>query len=336
MPTIQYETWNASPKTEALARDCVAIARRYQAQGYDLSVRQLYYQLVAADRIPNNLQSYKQVVNVVDKARMSGRMDWHMIVDRTRHLNGNQHWNTPDEIVDAAARGFRIDKWEGQPRRVEVWVEKEALAGVIGRVAGQEDVDNFACRGYSSSSAMWRAAQRFLGYWHEGQAVTILHLGDHDPSGIDMTRDIRDRLELFLSVDWVRDNQWRFPSEPLYTKYAEVVEDLATRVQGTPLEIHRIALNMDQVQAYQPPPNFAKQSDSRYQAYRDEYGPDCWELDALEPSVLADLIRDHIRALRNDSAYADRVEEEERERALLARLTGRWDEVSEYLATLED
>jgi hypothetical protein len=336
MPQIQYEVWNASPKTYDLARDCVAIARRYQAQGYDLSVRQLYYQLVAADRIPNTQQSYKQVVNVVDKARMSGMMDWHMITDRTRHLSGNQHWETPDQIVDAAARGFRMDKWEGQPYRVEVWVEKEALAGVVGRAAEGEDVDWFACRGYSSSSAMWRAARRFLGYWRVGQAVKILHLGDHDPSGIDMTRDVRERLELFLSVDWVSENAHRFPSEALYTQYREVVEDLAGRVAGEPLEVRRIALNMDQVLQYSPPPNFAKTTDSRYQAYRDLHGDSSWELDALEPTVLADLIREHIQGIRHDLSYEARVAEERFHRDLLGRLTGRWSEVSNFLATLED
>jgi hypothetical protein len=216
-------------------------------------------------------------------------------------------------------------------------VEKEALSGVIGRVAEDEDVDWFACRGYSSSSAMWRAARRFLGYWRSGQAVTILHLGDHDPSGIDMSRDIRERLELFLSVDWVNENAHRFESEAMYTQYKEVVADLAYRgIDTPPLELRRIALNMDQVLEYQPPPNFAKQTDSRYQTYRDEYGDDSWELDALEPSVLAELIRDNVRELRNDTLFYARQAEEDRELALLGRLAGRWSEVSDFLATLED
>jgi hypothetical protein len=336
MSVRQYEQWSPEAKTLALARDCVAIARRYQEQGYDLSVRQLYYQLVAADRVPNTMQSYQRVVNVVDRARMAGMMNWYMIVDRTRHLKGNAHWDSPDQIVNAAARGYAVDKWQDQPRRVEVWVEKEALSGVIGRVANDEDVSWFACRGYSSSSAMWRAAQRFLTYWESGQAVTILHLGDHDPSGIDMTRDIEDRLKLFLSVDWVRDHQHRFATEALYTQYKEVVEDLYGRVEQPPLEVRRIALNMDQVEQYQPPPNFAKVTDSRYATYREEHGESSWELDALEPSVLADLIRDHVDELRDDRLYNARKAEEAREQALLSRLTGRWSEVSAFLDELED
>lgn len=336
MPTIQYETWNASAKTEALAQDCVAIARRYQAQGYDLSVRQLYYQLVARDRIPNNDKSYKKIVDVVDRARMSGLMDWYMIVDRTRHLGGNQHWDSPDQIVDAAARGFRLDKWEGQPRRVEVWVEKEALSGVVGRAAEREDVDWFACRGYSSSSAMWRAAQRFLGYWRAGQAVTVLHLGDHDPSGIDMTRDIRERLELFMSVDWVNEHQHAFADQAIYVQYKEVVEHLGAYVLGEPLQINRIALNRDQIDAYSPPPNFAKVTDSRAGDYIEKYGDQSWELDALDPTTLADLIQTEIHLLRDDERYTQRLDEETGERVRLERLTGRWDEVSAFLDTLED
>lgn len=336
MPTIQYEVWNSSDRLFQLAQECVSIARSYQQQGYDLSVRQLYYQLVARDRIENTDKSYKQIVNVVDKARMSGLMDWDMIVDRTRRLSGNQHWDSPDQIVDAAARGFRIDKWEGQPRRVEVWVEKEALSGVVGRAAEQEDVDWFACRGYSSSSAMWRAAQRFYWYWRSGQAVTVLHLGDHDPSGIDMSRDIEDRLQLFLSVDWATRYSEAFASEPLYVQYKEVVEHLSSYVTGEPLQIKRIALNMDQVLAYNPPPNFAKVTDSRAGKYISQYGDQSWELDALDPTTLADLIRNEIHFLRDDERYNARLDAETGERARLERLTGRWDEVSAFLDTLED
>ncbi len=106
------------------------------------------------------------------------------------------------------------------------------------------DVPYFSCRGYTSQSEMWAAAQRLLGYiWaKQRQHVTILHFGDHDPSGIDMTRDIRERLSLFCG--------------------------------GEGFAVRRIALNMDQVRQYDPPPNPAKLTDTRVDAYLRKYGDD--------------------------------------------------------------
>jgi hypothetical protein len=327
----QYEKWNPREETLQLGRECVSIADRYQRQGYDLTVRQLYYQLVAAGRIPNTIQSYKTVVIITDRLRMSGRMDWFQIVDRTRRIAGNGHWNSPAEIVSASASGYRIDHWVGQPRRVEIWVEKEALAGVVGRVGRVQDIDYFSCRGYASTSSMWLAAQRFLDYWRAGQTVTILHLGDHDPSGLDMTRDIRERLEKFLSVDWARENRRRFEDDPLYVQWADVVQDLATYVGDRPLEVKRIALNMDQVEAYSPPPNPAKTTDSRYAAYQAEHGVESWELDALNPAILDQLITDEIDAIVDVDAREERRAREAEEREILTQLTDRWDEVRDFL-----
>jgi hypothetical protein len=330
---IKYEEWNPREATLQLGLECVSIANRYQQQGYDLTVRQLYYQLVAAGRIPNTVQSYKTITVIIDRLRMSGRMDWFQIVDRTRGLAGNSHWDSPAQIVEASASSYRIDHWVGQPRRVEIWVEKEALAGVIGRVGRQQDIDYFSCRGYASTSSMWLAARRFLRYWNAGQTVTILHLGDHDPSGLDMTRDIQERLEKFLSVDWVRANRYRFEDDPLYVQYADVVRDLETCVGDRPLEIKRIALNMDQVEAYQPPPNPAKTTDSRYAAYQAEHGVESWELDALNPAILDQLITDEIDAIVDPVAREERRAEEAQERDILTQLTNRWDEVREFLET---
>lgn len=331
MPKLDYETWNVSDRIMRLGREIVSIANRYASQGYDLSVRQLYYQLVAADRIPNTIASYKQITVITDRLRMAGMLDWYRIVDRTRHVGGRGHWDSPDQVVLSSADAYAIDHWEDQPRRVEIWVEKEALAGVIGRVGMNEDVSYFACRGYTSTSAMWLAARRFLDYWKTGQAVTILHLGDHDPSGIDMTRDIRARLEHFLSVDWVRDHRWAFDRDHLFAQYEEILPHLEERVGPDPLVIKRIALNMDQIQAYQPPPNPAKTTDSRYKAYQELHGIESWELDALEPSILADLMTQEIRAIRDDELYQARIDRENEERGILTELVERWDDVQAFL-----
>jgi hypothetical protein len=301
MPCISYEPWTPNPADQALVDTANVICADYSEQGYDLTLRQLYYQFVARDLIPNTQQSYKRLGSVISKARMAGLLDWRYIVDRTRNLRGVAHWDDPGDIMHAAASSFRLDKWADQNCRIEVWVEKEALAGVVQRAAEENDVQWFSCRGYTSLSEVWAAGQRLLEYVDRGFEVLILHLGDHDPSGIDMTRDIRDRLKTFMG-------------------------DAAKEV-----EVRRIALNMDQIEQYEPPPNPAKLTDSRATGYIRRFGRESWELDALDPATLHALIAEHIASVRVDSRYASAVDVEDDHRRLLRQAARRWNDVAAML-----
>lgn len=273
----------------------------YEAQGYRLTLRQLYYQFIARDVFRNTEQNYKRLGGIINDARLAGLIDWAAIEDRTRNLRGVGHWEDPSQIIDAVAAQFRIDKWTNQPNRAEVWVEKDALIGVIERVCEQYDTNYFACRGYVSQSEMYDAAKRLASYIEADQEVTLIHLGDHDPSGIDMTRDIRARLEMFLGED-----AWR-------------------------LSVKRIALNYNQVEQYNPPPNPAKTTDSRFERYLEEYGDESWELDALEPRVISDLIGREIVMLRDDALWEEKTEEERVHRSLLQQTSDRWEDVTTFL-----
>lgn len=299
---LSYIEWAPEAATVAIVDQANAIAAEYLAQGYDLTLRQLYYQFVARAIIPNNQQSYKRLGNIVNQGRLAGMIDWSYLVDRTRDLVRPSHWSNPGGIIQASAESYDTDHWTSdlQDTRVEVWVEKEALAGVVARAAEALDCSYFACRGYVSQSEMWEAGQRFLRYWHKGQKVVVLHLGDHDPSGIDMTRDIETRLRMFG-----RD--------------------------AVDLTVRRIALNMDQVEEYQPPPNPAKTTDSRSEAYIEEYGNESWELDALDPATLDALIREHIEQFVDRDAFDGTAAEVQRDRDLLTLAADNWDEVVGYL-----
>ena len=177
------------------------VIRNYTMQGYNLTLRQVYYQLVARAIIENNERSYKNIGNLISDARLAGLIDWNAIEDRTRNMRGNSHWVTPGQIIDSAAYSYHLDHWKGQENCVEVWVEKDALIGIVGQICGQLDVNFFSCRGYVSQSEMWGAAQRLKRMQEQGQNVVLLHLGDHDPSGKDMSRDIQDRLRTFDAYD---------------------------------------------------------------------------------------------------------------------------------------
>ena len=308
MPRIRYVE---PPRMGAARLEVVerirGITREYAAAGFRLTLRQLFYRFVSRAWIPNTHRSYKNLGETLNVARMAGLVDWDVIEDRTRAHAENAHWTDPAEIVSGAAAGYGQDTWEGQNTYVEVWVEKDALGAIVGRAAAAEDVAYFACKGYTSQSAMWRAARRIE---HRRQArfsqattgdpvrAVVLHLGDHDPSGVDMTRDIEERLEVF----GVRR-----------------------------LEVRRIALNMDQVEEFNPPPNPTKFSDSRCAAYVARYGLEAWELDALEPQYLMDLIQEHVRGLCDLGRRALEVERQEEERAGLEMAAARWPEVAEFL-----
>lgn len=296
-PRICYTPKKFRRVSRVIIERANSIIAEYQADGFTLTLRQLYYQFVARGLIPNTLKDYKRLGSIINDARLAGLIDWYAIEDRTRGLATHPFWDTPEQILRNSADGFDMDRWDGQPNRVEVWIEKEALAGVFDRVCTEFQVPYLSCRGYSSQSEAWRAAQRLWRYKKFGQTPVILHFGDHDPSGIDMTRDIIDRMEVF----------------------------------GVNMEVRRLALNMDQVEEYDPPPNPAKEADSRFGAYIAEFGDECWELDALEPSVLVNLARENIEAFIDQEAW-DATEEEVAEgRRKLTQIADRWDDVTEWL-----
>lgn len=327
MAKLIYKNWAPGPDARAVIRQAEAICADYAAQGYDLTLRQLYYQFVARDLLPNTQRSYDKLGSIINQARLAGLLDWDYIVDRTRNLQSLPHWNTPEDILAAVADQYRVDKWTTQPARIEVWVEKEALAGVIGQAADAEDVAWFSCRGYTSQSELWGAAQRLLRYINGGQAVTVLHLGDHDPSGIDMTRDIEDRLQLFIYTDYYRAHRGEFDEGQPVT-YRAIEAKMREGCGGrAPLTVNRIALNMDQVTDYDPPPNPAKITDSRARAYIAEYGEESWELDALDPATLDALIRGEIDTARDNELWAARQTRETEHKAQLGALVKRWADV---------
>lgn len=285
------------------------ILETYAAAGYDLTLRQVYYQFVSRGWIANRDTEYKRLGSLISDARLAGLVPWNRIVDRTRNLRGIYHVEDVEQAIGETASDFALDLWASQDYRVEIWVEKDALVGVIGQAGDELDVPYFSCRGYTSQSEIWGAAMRFVRYLKDGKRVKVLHLGDHDPSGLDMTRDIRDRLELFVGG---------------HLGYG------SSGAGG--LEVERIALNMDQIEEYDPPPNPAKLSDSRGMSYVLEHGESSWELDALEPSVLANLIEEHVFAIRDVDLWENAVADQEADRERLQAVSDRWPEVAELLA----
>ncbi len=297
----RFITKNFQDKSRALISLVNSIVAEYRKQGFDLTLRQLYYQLVARDYIPNTVRSYKRLGNIVSDGRLAGLIDWSAIVDRTRALRDRPHWSDPQEILRSAEQSYHIDFWEPQRYRPQVWIEKDALIGVIAPTCKELDVPYFACRGYVSQSEMYIAAKRVIYAQQHAHYPVIFHLGDHDPSGMDMTRDIIDRLELMSYCSDFR--------------------------------VDRLALNPDQIEQYDPPPNPTKLSDSRADKYISEHGYSSWELDALEPSVIVDLIKTAVKPLVDPDLWAASQAAKDTAKAELRSIHKEYDEVVEWLTS---
>lgn len=284
----------------------------------------MFYQFVSRGLIANTPKSYGKLGDVVNDARLAGMIDWDRITDRTRNLKKLNHWEHPGEIISDASRWYNVDLWGEQDYRPEVWIEKDALVGVFEGVCTNNDVPYFSCRGYTSQSEMWAAGQRILEYLRSGKKAVIFHFGDHDPSGIDMSRDIEDRLMLFLTYHWAFDNGYDMTNA---AERQNVIDDVRAL-----FEIRRIALNMAQIEQYGPPPNPVKQTDSRWVKYVEEYDVEqSWELDALDPATLAGLTLEAIKSVRKTKDWNRAIGRENSERDLLKKAADNWNELQEQL-----
>ncbi len=294
----KYIEKNFRKSTLEIITQANGIIAEYQRMGFSLTLRQLYYQFVARAIIPNKQTEYKRLGEIINDGRLAGMIDWNAIEDRTRNVRQIGMWSSPQSILDAVSSQYREDPWESQLYVPEVWIEKDALVGVIEPICNRMRVPFFACRGYTSQSEQYRAGKRFGSAILSGKRPIVLHLGDHDPSGLDMTRDNGDRLRMFA-------------------RYG--------------VAVRRLALNMDQVEEYNPPPNPAKETDSRFEEYRAEHGDESWELDALDPPVIEQLIQDALDEIIDQDAWEEVMSNEEANKADLEAVASRWSEVSEFL-----
>jgi hypothetical protein len=277
-------------RTYKMVLQARGIINEYAAQGHSLTLRQLFYQFVSRDLIANTHAKYISLGNAVKHARMNGMLSMESIVDRGRSLSRFPSYDGTDDALAKMVRRYSRDKWLDQETRLEVWVEKSALAAIVERACSEYEVPFTSTRGYASLTLLkdaYKRADDIHLYAEKTKRLRIVHFSDHDPSGVDMTRDIEKRLN----------------------------EDFNAYVQ-----VRRVALTMDQIDQYSPPPNFAKEKDTRYEDYVDEFGTESsWELDALEPQVLAELIEDEISEVIDLDQWNKSLEREADEREQLRK-----------------
>lgn len=302
--------WEYGPQKNMSADRLTKIARanaiieEVQAQGYTLTLRQLYYQHVARGLIENSVNSYKNLGDIVADGRLHGMISWEAIEDRGR---GVEKIGTNEDVQHALHNiewGVVVDLWARQDVYVEVWVEKDALSEVVEKACKPWRVPYMACKGYLSLSEGYAAGRRYRDAIDSGkQELVLIHLGDHDPSGIDMTRENGQKLTMF----------------------SECEDD------GLQIDVVRLALNMDQVQQYSPPPNPAKETDSRHAGYKRIHGDQSWELDALHPRVIHEMIDREIRKYVDMRGWRAALALEEQKHSQLIRLRQNWPAVAKFI-----
>lgn len=270
------------------------IIKEYMEQGYTLTLRQIHYQFVARDLYENTQQNYKRLGNILDAARKAGLVDWDAIEDRTRGLRRIPVWQSPEAAMERIRNSFKLDPWDEQPvlRRIEVWVEKDAAVGIVEPTCNALRLPYFSCRGYSSSSGLYEAGKRLEAYKAAGYETMILYLGDHDPSGVQMTEVSQERADMYARHE---------------------------------IDFRRIALTLPQIEANPIPPNFVKETDSRTKWYVDRFKTEeCWELDALSPRTVDQIIRAEVEPLIDLEAWDNTLEDEEAHRTVLSEIISDW------------
>ena len=269
------------------------IIEEYKDQGFTLTLRQLYYQLVSRDIIANDKKEYAKLSGLLVKGRMAGVVDWNAIEDRTRRPFVPYWVRDVEDAINDTVRQFRFDRQRDQKVYVELWVEKDALSGVLKEITAKYHINLMVNKGYSSCSAMHDAFKRFKRHEDQGKETHILYLGDHDPSGLDMIRDVRERLEEF----------------------------------GVYPTVKQIGLTMDQIEEFSPPPNPAKIKDPRAKWYLKKYGNVSWEVDALNPKTLHKLVRENVEDLINMSKFKKLLKEEEKQKQKLSKFASQFDDM---------
>jgi hypothetical protein len=273
-----------------------SILEEYQDQGFTLTLRQLFYQFVARGLRPNTIKTYTYLGYVLRNARLAGEVDWDVIEDRTRETQRWSTWVDPSSIISDSASDYAEDLWADQRSRPFIWIEKAALVNIVEPACRDWQVPYFAVRGYNSASEMYSTGAEFHSLIRaDHQTPVVLYLGDHDPSGINMPRVAQRDLSMFADAD---------------------------------IEVRRVALNLDQAREHTLPPNYAKETDKRYPAYVEEFGTEeCWELDALEPTVIDQLLRAEIESFVDMRKWRAAKKKEEDNRETLISVAESWDDI---------
>jgi len=257
---------------------------------HPMTVRQLFYRLVSASVISNDRANYQLVSRLMTKARDDGRCEFDWIVDRSRPEYAPNVFTDAAEYARTVKRSYRKDYWSNQPEYVEAWVEKDAIIGSIEDVTDDLGITVRVGRGFLSTTKAHEIAEHFKSI---DKPITVFYLGDHDPSGRDIERDLYKRI----------------------------------RTYGCDFTLRRLAIHKADIRKFHLPPLRIKDGDSRSTAFRKKHGEQCVELDSLPPTELRKRIGDAVDNLIDVELWNRAVDVEEAELASIQSFADKWSEL---------
>jgi len=266
----------------------IGAARRILAREQPATIRQLFYRLVSIQALENSTPHYHKLIRVMTLAREREAIPFEWIGDRSRPTYAPNVFDDLEDGLRALRAGYRRDCWQGQPSHVEVWAEKDAITGAIQPVADELGVTIRVSRGFTSTTRVHEIASEFAAI---SMPVHVYYLGDHDPSGRAIERDLCERISSYGGV-----------------------------FSG----FERLAILGEDIRAFDLPPLRVKASDSRAAGFRRKFGNRCVELDALPPGELRRRIRKAIESHIDWEAWSRALAVEEAEKESIENFVGRW------------
>ena len=253
-----YEKWSSlfKRKTRKLAWECWHVVHDMQP----VTVRQVYYQIVSRGMLPNVSETYRKVEYVLVQLRENNLLPYEFIVDRGRSPHFVNTWDNLGAYLDTISVAYKKNLWMSQDDHVEIWLEKDALVGVIEPVTNEYLVGLYPTRGYPSLSFIYQAAETLRRVQENDKIVYIYYVGDFDPSCMGIEAFIKNTLE----------------------------------DHGITFNFTRIAILPEDIERYDLPPLLAKVQDPNFKAFSAQYGTQAVELDALPPEVLRQRVKESI------------------------------------------
>lgn len=223
-----------------------------------LTLRALFYKLVSKNLLLNNKNNYTKLSRIINNARWKNLLPFDCIEDRIRTNIFPTFYEDVEDLIQTAIQSYETDIWEKQNNYIEILAEKDTLITLFEPIARKYKINLSVCKGYNSLTEIYKLSERFKD--KNNKTHYILYIGDLDPSGLDMDRDIKSRLE-------------KLNTYPTFI---------------------RVALNINDVKKYSLLPNRIKKQDPRAKKY--PY-TDCWEIDALDPTTLQMILVSRIKEL---------------------------------------
>ena len=251
-----------------------------------MTVRQVFYRLVVAGAIDKTEKEYQQtVIRLLTDMRLSGEIDFEDIIDESRRIRETQTFDSVRDALQSTARYYRRSALQQAGEHVEIWCEKDALAGVIWDAVAEYDVPLLISRGMPSLTFLYGTALRIKAAYEADKRTVIYQFGDHDPTGVLIPQTIGRRLR-----------------------------ELCAKLGSPPPIVKRVALTVEQIHEHDLPTRPTKRAGN---SHAKNFDGDSVELDALPPQALRDLVGGVIE--QHISAHAVKVlrAAEESERQIL-------------------